>query len=112
MSESKNEAVFVNVIEVEPSRYQELVSILKEGNDSVIRKREGFISALLLANGDKTRVVTVARWKSMDAAKALQSDPAVNGYVNRTAAVAKASPAMFAVVAEYAPGRTSRDLSG
>jgi heme-degrading monooxygenase HmoA len=80
------------------------LTILKEGNDSLIRKREGFISALLLANGDKTRVVTVARWKRMDAIKALQSDPVVISYVNRTAAVAKASPAMFAVVAEYAPG--------
>jgi heme-degrading monooxygenase HmoA len=112
MSESRTEAVFVNVIDVEPSRYQELMTILNEGNDTVIRRREGFISAVLLANGDKSRVVTVARWQSMDAIKALQSDTVVATYVNRTAAIAKANPAVFAVVAEYWPARTSWELSG
>jgi hypothetical protein len=40
MSRSRDEAVFVNVIEVDPSRYEELVAILKEGNDTVIRRRD------------------------------------------------------------------------
>jgi len=102
MSKS-SEAVFVNVIEVDPNRYEQLMEILKEGNDSVIRHRSGFISCSLLANADRTRVITVARWKSADAIKAVASDPVVAEYVRRTAAVAKATPAVFAVAAEYLP---------
>jgi len=102
MSES-SEAVFVNLIEVDPNRYERLMEILKEGNDSVIRHRNGFISCVLLANADRSRVVTVARWTSADAIKAVASDPVVAEYVKRTAAVAKGTPAVFAIVAEYLP---------
>ena len=73
MLNSKSDAVFVNVIEVDPSRYRELGAILMEGNGKVIRHRDGFISALIAATPDQSRVVTVARWKSADAMKALQS---------------------------------------
>ena len=45
----------------DPSRYEELVAIVKEGNDRVIRRRDGFISAFIATNADATRVVTVAR---------------------------------------------------
>lgn len=102
MSES-SEAVFVNLIDVDPNRYEQLVEVLKEGNDSVIRHRDGFMSCLLLANADRSRVITVARWTSADAVKAVASDPVVAEYVKRTAAVGKATPAVFAIVAEYLP---------
>ena len=102
MSES-SEAVFVNVIEVDPNRYEQLMEILKGGNDSVVRHRKGFISCLLLANADRSRVITVARWTSADVIKALTNDPVVAEYGKRTAAVAKAAPAVYSVVAEYRP---------
>lgn len=103
MSEPSSEAVFVNVIEVEPIRYEQLIEILKEGNDSVIRRRDGFISCVILASADRSRVITVARWKSADAIKVVGSDPVAAEYVKRTAAVANANPAVFAIVAEYRP---------
>jgi heme-degrading monooxygenase HmoA len=100
MSET-SEAVFVNILDVDPKRYEQLVEILKEGNDTVIRSLDGFISASILANADKSRVITVARWKSADAIKAVASNPVVGEYVKRTAAVASANPAVFTVVAEF-----------
>jgi heme-degrading monooxygenase HmoA len=103
MVNSQSEAVFVNVVEVEPSRYQELLAIVKEGNDTVIRRRDGFISAFIAATPDKSRVVTVARWRSADAIKALQSDPIVTEFGRRTAAVAKSNPMVFTIVEEYRP---------
>src|SRR5579862_9844669 len=103
MVNSKNEVVFVNVIEVDPSRYEELIAIVKEGNERVIRRRDGFVSAFLATTPDRSRVVTVARWTSPDAVKALQSDPVVGDYVKRTAAVAKANPTVFTIVAEFLP---------
>ena len=53
----------MDVIEVEPIRYEQLIEILKEGNDSVIRRRDGFISCVILASADRSRVITVARWE-------------------------------------------------
>jgi hypothetical protein len=77
MPDSQNEAGFVIVIEVDPSRTEELLAIVKEGNDSVIRRRDGLISAFIATTADARRVVTVAGWRSVDAIEALQSDPAV-----------------------------------
>jgi quinol monooxygenase YgiN len=103
MSNVQRETVFVNLIEVDPSHYEELLAIVKEGNETIIRRRDGFISAIIATTADQSRVVTVARWKSADAIKALQSDPVVSAYVKRTAAIAKASPAVFTIVAEFRP---------
>lgn len=103
MVNAQSEAVFVNVVEVEASRYEELVGIVKEGNETVIRKRAGFISAFLAATPDKSRVVTVARWKNVEAIKALQSDPVVTELAKRTAAVAKSNPLVFTIVEEFRP---------
>ena len=103
MLNAESEAVFVNVIEVDPNRYEELIAIVKEGNDRVIRRRAGFVSAFIATTADSARIVTVARWKSADSIKALQGDPVVAEYVKRTAAVAKANPIVFTVVAEYLP---------
>ena len=74
MSDSA-EPVFVNVIEVDPKRYEELMAMLQEANDSFIRHRKGFISCLLLASPDRSRVVTVARWNRADAIREVGSEP-------------------------------------
>lgn len=103
MSSSQSEAMFVNVCDVDPSRYEELLAIVKEGNDRVIRRRDGFISAIVASTPDTSRLVTMARWKSLDAIKALQSDPVIADYAKRTAAVAKSNPIVFTIVAEYRP---------
>ena len=103
MPSSQNEAVFVNVIEVDPSRAEELLAIVKEGNDRVIRSRDGFISAFIATSADASRVVTVGRWRSIDAIKALKSEATVTEYAKRTAAIARASPTLFTIVAEYRP---------
>lgn len=100
---SQNEAVFVNIVEVEPSRYEELVAIVKEGNETVIRKRAGFISAFLAVSPDKSRVVTVARWRNAEAIQALMSDPVVSDFAKRTASVARSNPHVFAIVEEFRP---------
>ena len=103
MSNSESESVFVNAMEADPSRYPELVSILTKGNDTVIRHRDGFNSAMIAATPDQSRVVTVARWKRTDAMKALQGDPVVLEYARRSAAIARPTQGVFTLVAEYRP---------
>ncbi|GAB3633847.1 hypothetical protein GCM10027421_32000 [Microbacterium shaanxiense] len=92
---------FVNIIDVDPSKQQEVIDILNEGTEQVISKRPGFISVTVLASADKSRVVNIAQWKSADDAKATQADPAAAAYVERTAAIATPSPGIYAAVSEF-----------
>ena len=41
---------FVNVIDVDPSKQQEVIDILQEGTENVISRRPGFVSATILAS--------------------------------------------------------------
>lgn len=94
---------FVNVIEVDESKQKDLLELLAEGTRDVISKRPGFISVTLLASLDKTRVINVARWKTIEDVKATQSDPEAAEYAKRTAAIARAEPGLFTVAGEFQP---------
>ncbi|GHJ08616.1 hypothetical protein TPA0907_29830 [Micromonospora humidisoli] len=94
---------FVNVIDVDPSRQQEVIDLLVEGTEKVVSRRPGFVSVTLLASLDRTRVVNVARWRSADDVRATQADPEAAEYARRTAALAQASPGLYTVVGEFAP---------
>ncbi|MBF6619766.1 MAG: antibiotic biosynthesis monooxygenase [Patulibacter sp.] len=92
---------FVNVIDVDPSQQQTLIDILEEGTRNVISRRSGFVSSTVLAAVDRRRVVNIARWESIDAVKATQNDPAAAEYAQRAAAIAKPSPGIFTVEADF-----------
>lgn len=96
-----NPVTFINVIDVDPSKHQEVIDLLVEGTEKVMTKRPGFISLTLLASLDKSRVVNVARWESTDDVKATQADPEAAEYAKRTAALAKAEPGLYTVVGEF-----------
>ena len=92
---------FINVIDVDPSKYQEVISILNEGTERVISKRPGFISVTLLASADKSRIVNIVRWRSADDVRATQADPAAAEYARRTAVIAAPGPGIYTVVSEF-----------
>lgn len=92
---------FVNVVDVDPTKQQEVIDLLVEGTEKVMSKRPGFISVTLLASLDKSRVINVARWESAEDVKATQSDPAAAEYAKRTAALARATPGLYTVVGEF-----------
>lgn len=92
---------FMNVLDVEPSKQQELLDLLAEGTEKVVSHRPGFVSVTLLASADGGRVVNIARWESADAVKATQADPEAAQYARRTAEIATAAPGIYRVVAEF-----------
>ncbi len=92
---------FVNIIDVEPEKQQEVIGILRDGTENVISKRPGFISVSLLASADGKRVINIARWQSADDVKATQADPESAEFAKRTAQIASASPGLYQVVGEY-----------
>ncbi|WOF24097.1 antibiotic biosynthesis monooxygenase [Microbacterium betulae] len=92
---------FINVIDVDPPRQQEVIDILNEGTERVISTRPGFISVTILASADKRRVVNIARWASADDVRATQADPVAAEYATRTAAIASPGPGIYAIVSEF-----------
>jgi heme-degrading monooxygenase HmoA len=96
-----NPVTFINVIDVEPSKQQEVIDILTEGSEKVMSHRPGFISVTLLASADRRRVINIARWGSADDVKATQAEPAAAEYAKRTAAIATASPGLYTLVGEF-----------
>lgn len=99
---SNTTVTFVNVIEFEPERQSDVLDVLREGAETVISKRPGFLSLTLLASKDNRRIVNIARWRSAEDVRATQADPAAAEFARRTALIATASPGLFDVVAEYA----------
>jgi heme-degrading monooxygenase HmoA len=93
-------AVFVNVLKVDPSKQQELIDLLREGTEKVMRQRPGFISATLLAAPNGSEVINIARWRSLEDVKATQSDPAAAEYARRTAEIAQATPGVYRAVSQ------------
>ncbi len=98
---AESEVTFINVIDVDPEKQAEVVKLLKEGTESVISKRPGFVSVTLLASKDGRHVVNIAKWKSVADIQATQGDPAAAEFAKRTAAIAKANPGVYDVVGHY-----------
>ena len=92
---------FVNIVEVDPAKQQEVIDLLVEGTQKVMVNRPGFISVTLLASLDKTRVINIARWERAEDVKATQSDPEAAEYAKRTAQIAKANPGLYTLVGEF-----------
>ncbi|MQY26700.1 antibiotic biosynthesis monooxygenase family protein [Nocardia aurantia] len=94
-------ANFFNVIEVDPAKQKELIELLNEATETVIRHRPGFVSVTLFASVDGSKVINLAQWASPDDAKATMGDPAAQEFAKRTAALGKPSPGVYKIVSEF-----------
>jgi quinol monooxygenase YgiN len=91
----------INVFDVDASKQHELLELLAEGTERVIRHRPGFISVNLLSSNDGTRVVNYAQWRSFDAVKAALADRDAQSYATKAAALARATPHVYSVASVY-----------
>ncbi|WP_340611313.1 antibiotic biosynthesis monooxygenase family protein [Xenorhabdus bharatensis] len=98
---SESEVIFINIIEVDPKNQTEVIKLLQEGTELVISKRPGFISVTLLASGDGSSVVNIAKWKSIADIQATQSDPESAEFAKRVLALAKPNPGIYKIVGQY-----------
>ena len=98
---SNGEVTFVNILEVEDGKQDEVAKILQDATDTVISKRPGFVSVTLLASKDGKRIVNVAKWASAADVQATQNDPAAAEFGKKLAGLAKPVPGIYDVVGEY-----------
>jgi hypothetical protein len=93
--------IFINVFDVDGSKQQDLIDLLDEGAERVMRRRAGFVSSSILASNDGTRVVNYAEWQTLDDVKATLADPDVTRYAQQAAALAKPTPHVYTVAAVH-----------
>lgn len=88
----------INVFTVEPDRQQELVDLLVEATDAVMRELPGFVSANIHRSDDGRRVVNYAQWRSRADFDAMRSDPRAIPHMHRAAELAQFDPIVCEVV--------------
>ncbi|WP_280396724.1 antibiotic biosynthesis monooxygenase family protein [Nocardia carnea] len=98
-------ATFINIIEVDPEKQQDVVALLSKGAEEVIRHRPGFVSVRLLAAADGSTVINIAEWASPDDAKATSADPAAQQLAKQVAALGTPKPGVYRQVAEFTADR-------
>jgi quinol monooxygenase YgiN len=91
----------INVFDVTPSKQQQLVDLLTDGTEQVMKHRPGFVSVNIHASNDGTRVVNYAQWRTLEDVKAVIADPEAQGYAKRAAELAEASPHVYSVVSVH-----------
>lgn len=88
IQEHSDHATLINVFTVEPQRAADLVELLRQATDDVMRHVPGFITANIHLSTDGTRVVNYAQWRSADDFQAMLADPVAREHMGRCADIA------------------------
>jgi quinol monooxygenase YgiN len=94
---------FINVFSVDPIKQAELVKILTQVTEEIVRYKTGFLSARLHRSFDGKKVTMYAQWQSSEAYQAMRDDPTPRPYLERALAIAKFEPGMYEVVQTFLP---------
>ena len=78
----------INVFTVEPTRADELATVLTAATETVMQHVQGFRSANIHVSTDRARVVNYAQWDSAEAYERMFSDPAAREHMAIAADIA------------------------
>lgn len=96
--EGDSPIVLINVFTVSPDRQDELVAVLTEATDSVMRYVDGFVSANVHASTDGTHVTNYAQWRDTAAYAAVLADPVAREHMGQAAQIAESfEPHLYTV---------------
>jgi len=87
----------INVFTVEPSKQDQLIKILDEATDKVIKHMPGFVSANIHRGLDGRHVANYAQWASQEAFEAMLANPAAQAHLREAAAIAQYAPNLYTV---------------
>jgi quinol monooxygenase YgiN len=77
----------INVFTVDPENQQKLVAVLKEGTETLMSKRDGYIAVSIHVSKDGRRVINYSQWRSVKDIEAMRQHPDVGPYMKRVAAL-------------------------
>lgn len=95
----------VNTFTVKPERRDELVRLLDDATEQVIRHLDGFVSANIHIGLDGTHVANYAQWRDEAAFRAMLSHPQAREHLARAAELVESyEPILYKVASVHAPG--------
>jgi quinol monooxygenase YgiN len=88
----------INTFVVKPERQDELVRLLDEATEKVMRHLDGFVSANIHRSLDGTRVANYAQWRDEAAYRAMLTDGRAKEHMAGAAALAQRfEPVLYTV---------------
>jgi quinol monooxygenase YgiN len=77
---SDESVILINLLKVKPGKQDELVALLKQNTDTVIRTLRGWKTTRLIAAKDGAGVAIYSEWETPEAVEAMRSDPRMKAY--------------------------------
>jgi quinol monooxygenase YgiN len=91
----------INVFTVDPSKQDELVKVLENATEKVIKNLTGFVSANIHRSFDGRHVANYAQWESREALDAMLAHPAAQQHLRDAAALAQFEPNLYEVASVH-----------
>jgi quinol monooxygenase YgiN len=96
--EGNSPLTLINVFTVAPDKADELVRLLNQATEEVMRYQAGFISANIHLSLDRRHVTNYAQWRTEEDFEAMQKVPDVQKHMKACAALAeKFEPSLYTV---------------
>lgn len=78
----------INILTVDPANQKQLLELLRDNTETVIRTLDGWMATNLIASADGKRVVIHSQWRDAACVEAMRRDPRMVAYFPRIAALA------------------------
>jgi hypothetical protein len=91
----------INVFTVDPENQQELVRLLDEATETVMRHLPGFVSANIHAGLDGVTVANYAQWRSEEDFEAMLANPVATKHMAEMYSLARVEPRLYSVVSTH-----------
>lgn len=91
----------INVFTVDPSRQDELVRVLDQATEEVIKHLPGFVSANIHRSLEGRHVANYAQWTSQEAMNAMLASPAAQEHLRVAASMAQVAPCLYTVASVH-----------
>jgi len=97
ISKENRLVTLINVFTVEPQHQQQLVDILVEATEKVMRDIPGFISANIHKSDDGAKVVNYAQWESKAAFETMLRNEQARSHMVKAEHIARPEPHLYDV---------------
>ena len=89
----------INVFTVKPEHQQQLIDILIEADQAIMKRLPGYVSASIHRSLDGTKVTNYARWSNAEALEAMLHNPEAIPHLQALRQIAeKVEPSRYEVV--------------
>ena len=85
---SDESVILINLLKVKQGKQDELIALLKQNTDSVIRTLRGWKATRLIAANDGASVAIYSEWEAPADVEAMRSDPRMKAYFPEITALA------------------------